>query len=99
MFALQQKALAACYDKIRPGHTIADIINAAAAFSNDDYECRLLMHARGLGDDSPIAIYSARDKVMSDWQLEAGATFIVKPEADARLGLASDELIVVAAER
>ena len=84
MFALQQEALAACYDKIRPGHTMADIINVASGFSNDAYECRLLMHARGLGDDSPIAIYSARDKAMSDWQLEAGATFIVKPEVRTR---------------
>ena len=84
MFALQQEALAACCEKMRPGNTVADIIAAAAAFSSDDYECRLLMHARGLGDDSPIAIYSARDQTMSDWKLEAGATFIVKPEVRTR---------------
>ena len=84
MFARQQKALAACCDKIRPGNTLSDIIAVADSFSNDDYECRLLMHARGLGDDSPIAIYSARDKTMSDWKLESGATFIVKPEIRTR---------------
>jgi hypothetical protein len=37
------------------------------------------MHARGLGDDSPIAIYSARDALMRDWPIEENATFIVKP--------------------
>lgn len=79
MFALQQQAVAACYDKLRPGSTVGDVINAAAAFSNDEYRCRLLMHARGLGDDSPIAIYDARDATMRDWPIEENATFIVKP--------------------
>lgn len=84
MFSRQQEALHACYSKIRPGNTMADILAVAASFTNDDYQCRLLMHARGLGDDSPIAIYDARDKQMSDWRLEAGATFIVKPEIRTR---------------
>lgn len=79
MFALQQEAVAACYDKLRPGHTVGDILEAAAAFSNNEFECRLLMHARGLGDDSPMAVYTARDETMRDWPIEENATFIVKP--------------------
>ena len=86
MFALQQQALAGCCEKARPGNTLGDVLATASSFSNDNYECRLLMHARGLGDDSPIAIYSARDKEMSDWKLEAGATFIIKPEIRTRDG-------------
>lgn len=79
MFELQQEAVAACYDKLRPGATVGDVEKAAVAFSNRDFECRLLMHARGLGDDSPITIFSSRDQLMRDWQLEENATFIVKP--------------------
>ncbi|WCP16284.1 Methionine aminopeptidase 1, mitochondrial (plasmid) [Sphingobium sp. AntQ-1] len=79
MFALQQEAIAACYDALRPGNTVNDVIEAAAALTTDEYQCRLLMHARGLGDDSPIAIYAARDPLMRDWVIEENATFIVKP--------------------
>lgn len=86
MFSLQQEALAGCYEKLRPGYTVGDIVEAAAAFSNDDYECLLPMHARGLGDDSPIAIYTARDQLLRDWRIEENATFIVKPEVRTRDG-------------
>ncbi|KKC26649.1 hypothetical protein WP12_06775 [Sphingomonas sp. SRS2] len=79
MFARQQEAVAACYAKLRPGSTVGDIVEAASAFTNDELQCRLLMHARGLGDDSPIAIYAARNELMRDWPIEENATFIVKP--------------------
>ena len=84
MFDRQQEALHACYDRIRPGNTMGDILAVANSFTDDDYECRLLMHARGLGDDSPIVIYSTTDELMRGWVLEAGATFIVKPEIRTR---------------
>lgn len=79
MFALQQQALEACHEKLRPGNTVGDIVDVAASFSNDDYECRLIMHARGLGDDSPMAIYGTRDQLMKEWPIEVNSTFIVKP--------------------
>lgn len=86
MFALQQDALAACSRKVRPGCTMGDVIDAAAACSTSEYECRLLMHGRGLGDDSPIVIYAARDSTMKDWQIEENSTFILKPEIRTRDG-------------
>lgn len=79
MFALQQEALAACHERLRPGSTVGEIVEAAAAFSSGDYECRLIMHARGLGDDSPIAVYGTRDQLMRDWAIEENSTFIIKP--------------------
>jgi Xaa-Pro dipeptidase len=79
LFELQQAALSRCYEKLRPGYTVGDIVNTATAQSTAKYECRLIMHARGLGDDSPIAIYSTRDALMRDWPIEENATFIVKP--------------------
>jgi Xaa-Pro aminopeptidase len=79
MFDLQQEALARCCEILRPGYTVGDVVEMAAAQSNSEYECRLIMHARGLGDDSPIAIYSTRDALMRDWPIEENATFIIKP--------------------
>lgn len=79
MFALQQEAIARCYDVLRPGNTVGEVAAAAAAMSRDDYKCSLIMHARGLGDDSPICIHSPRDDLMKNWVLEENATFICKP--------------------
>lgn len=79
MFALQQEAVARCYDVLRPGNTVGDVAAAAASMTRSDYTCSLIMHARGLGDDSPICIHSPRDDLMKNWVLEENATFIVKP--------------------
>jgi Xaa-Pro aminopeptidase len=79
MFALQQEAVARCYEVLRPGNTVGDVSDAAAAMSRDDYKCSLIMHARGVGDDSPICIHSPRDDLMKNWVLEENATFICKP--------------------
>lgn len=79
MFALQQEAIARCYEALVPGNTVGDVAAAAASFSNDEFQCSLIMHARGLGDDSPICIHTPRDDLMRDWPIEENATFIVKP--------------------
>ena len=79
MFARQQEALAACHERLRPGSTVGEIVDVAASFSTAEYECRLIMHARGLGDDSPMAVYTRRDQLMRDWAIEENSTFIVKP--------------------
>jgi Xaa-Pro aminopeptidase len=79
MFALQQEALARCYDLLRPGATVGDLVRASAEVGRGDYACRILLHGRGLGDDSPIAIYGARDGRMSEWTIQENSTFMIKP--------------------
>jgi Xaa-Pro aminopeptidase len=80
MFRIQQEALARCYDLLRPGATVGDLVKASAAVAQaTPYTCRILMHGRGLGDDSPIAIYGARDERMSNWVIQANSTFMIKP--------------------
>ena len=37
------------------------------------------MHGRGLGDDSPIAIYGTRDRSMAEWIIQENSTFMIKP--------------------
>lgn len=79
MFALQQEATAKCYENIHPGKTLGDIAEVAASFTNKEFQCKLIMHCRGLGDDSPMCIYTPRDATMRDWKIEENSTFIVKP--------------------
>ena len=84
MFDLQQQALHRCYELLRPGAIIGDFVDACAKFDSDDYTCRLIMHARGLGDDSPICVYEPRNETMRTWQIENNSTFIIKPVIASR---------------
>lgn len=79
MFALQQEALARCYELLRPGATVGDLVQASAQVAHGEYVCRILMHGRGLGDDSPIAIYGTRDRSMAEWIIQENSTFMIKP--------------------
>lgn len=79
MFERQQEAIALCYDMLRPGRTIGEIADVVNGMADDRYECLILIHARGLGDDAPMAVFAARDAMMANWVLEANSTFIVKP--------------------
>ena len=63
---------------------MGDFVEAMKDFENEDYTVRLIMHCRGLGDDSPICIGEFRDEMMRTWPIEVGATFIVKPVIFAR---------------
>ncbi len=84
MFELQQRALARCYELLHPGSIMGDFVDACATFDTDDYTCRLIMHARGLGDDSPICVYEPRNETMRTWKIQTGSTFIIKPVIASR---------------
>lgn len=80
MFAIQQEALERCYEHLRPGATIADLIRLSEeAAQGTPYQCRIIVHGRGLGDDMPIAIYGSADERMTSWPIEENAVFVVKP--------------------
>lgn len=79
MFARQQEAIELCYEMLRPGETVGRMAARVAEMSNDRYDCAIMMHGRGLGDDSPIAIYQVRDDVMANWVIEENSAFIIKP--------------------
>ena len=84
MFELQQRVLARCYELLHPGSIMGDFVEACKPFENDVYTVRLIMHCRGLGDDSPICIGEFRDETMRTWPIEVGSTFIIKPVIFAR---------------
>lgn len=79
MFTLQQEAVQVCYDMLRPGQTLGAMTDRINAMSDDRFECRILMHSRGLGDDAPIAVYSVRDETMAGWVMQENSAFIIKP--------------------
>jgi Xaa-Pro aminopeptidase len=77
---LQSVALERCYDLLRPGHTIGDLVRACDEVAHGTpFTCRILMHGKGLGDDAPIAIYGTRDQRMSEWPIQINACFVIKP--------------------
>lgn len=59
MFALQQEAVRLCYDMLRPGEILSAITDKVKELSNNEFACRILMHSRGLGDDSPLVPIAA----------------------------------------
>jgi Xaa-Pro dipeptidase len=79
MFKIQQEALHLCWDRLRPGVTLGELGAATEAVGNGTkYQTKLLMHSRGLGDDSPIYIFAASDEVKR-WVVAENSVFIIKP--------------------
>jgi len=78
MFRLQQEALHACWERLRPGTTLGELAALTErVVQGTPYQARLIMHGRGLGDDAPMLIYS--NPAMAGWRVEENAVFIVKP--------------------
>jgi Xaa-Pro aminopeptidase len=79
MWKVQQEAVALCCAEARPGVTLGALAERTEAVAKGT-PCRIkfLMHGRGLGDDSPMYVFSASDAVKR-WTLEENASFIIKP--------------------
>jgi Xaa-Pro aminopeptidase len=78
MFRVQQEALQACWERLRPGVTVGELAQAAEAIvARTPYQGRLIMHGRGLGDDAPMYIFSS--ETMRNWRIEANSVFMIKP--------------------
>jgi Xaa-Pro dipeptidase len=79
MWTLQQDALAACHDTLRPGMTLGDLARRTEAVAaGTPYKIKFLMHGRGLGDDTPMYVFSAPEDVQR-WAIEENSSFITKP--------------------
>jgi Xaa-Pro aminopeptidase len=79
MWRLQQDAVAFCLAEMRPGMSLGELARRTEALAaNTPCRIRFLMHSRGLGDDSPIYVFSAPEEIQR-WPIEVGASFVVKP--------------------
>ena len=79
LWRLQQEAIQACNEAMRPGITLGALAERTMAVAKGT-PCRIkfLMHGRGLGDDAPIYVFNAPDEIQQ-WPIEENASFIVKP--------------------
>ncbi len=79
LWRLQQDALQACNEAMRPGITLGELAKRTMAIAQGT-PCRIkfLMHGRGLGDDAPIYVFNAPDEIQQ-WPIEENASFIAKP--------------------
>jgi Xaa-Pro aminopeptidase len=78
MFRVQQEALHACWDRLRPGVTLGELAQLTeATVRGTPYQARLIMHGRGLGDDAPMFIFSSEE--MRNWVIAENSVFMLKP--------------------
>jgi Xaa-Pro aminopeptidase len=79
MWKVQQEAVALCCAAARPGVTLGALAQRTEAVARGTpCQIKFLMHGRGLGDDSPMYVFSAPDAV-KNWPLAENASFIIKP--------------------
>jgi len=79
MWRLQQEAVQLCCAEMRPGVTLGELARRTEALANGTrYRIKFLMHGRGLGDDSPMYVFSAAEEIKR-WVIETNAAFIAKP--------------------
>jgi Xaa-Pro aminopeptidase len=79
LWRLQQEALQACNEAMRPGITLGALAARTMAVAKDTpCKIKFLMHGRGLGDDAPIYVFNAPDDIQQ-WPIEENASFIAKP--------------------
>jgi Xaa-Pro aminopeptidase len=80
MSEIQLRAVDALWEALTPGVKVKDLFPiAAAAGEGSDYQCRLILHGRGLGNDPPLAVFASRDQRTLEWTMEENAVVIVKP--------------------
>ena len=81
IFELQQEALRRCFERLRPGARLREFATIAEEVAaGTPYDCRVIIHSRGLGDDSPVIVFGTQDARMLDWELEENAVLTVKPQ-------------------
>jgi Xaa-Pro dipeptidase len=81
MAEVQLEATRRCWDALRPGATLGDVVGVCAdVAAGTPFECQPIVHSRGLGMDAPVLVFRARDERTRDWIVEENSVFIVKPQ-------------------
>lgn len=78
--ALQHRAFLRCLEAMKPGVPMGALVEICAAVaSGTPYQCKPIIHSRGLGNDAPVLVFHARDERTANWLVEENAVFVVKP--------------------
>jgi len=83
MMAIVVAGIDRCYAAIRPGSTPGELASIASDVSRDGFQCRIVIHGRGLGDDAPLLVFrsqaGARGERMAQWRFAENMVLMVKP--------------------
>jgi Xaa-Pro aminopeptidase len=80
MAELQYEAVLRCLDAMRPGTPMEAFVEICAdVVSGTPFQCKPIIHGRGLGNDAPVLVFHARDERTARWMLEESSVFVVKP--------------------
>jgi Xaa-Pro aminopeptidase len=80
MAKVQFEATRRCWNAMRPGASLADLVGVCAdVASGTSFECSPILHSRGLGLDSPVLVNQPRDEWTRNWRIEEDSVFVVKP--------------------
>ena len=61
MAELQLEATRQCWDALRPGAALGDVVGVCADVAvGTPFECQPIVHGRGLGMDAPVLVFHAR---------------------------------------
>ena len=67
MAAVQLEATRRCWDGLRPGARLGDFVAICAeAAEGTPFECKPIIHGRGVGMDGPLLVFQARDERTRD---------------------------------
>lgn len=86
MYEAHVEAFHATLPAMKPGATYGDLFRACAATSEGKkYEAKLMLHARGLGEDWPLAGPNSKPELLQR-ELRENNVFVIKPgvEIDGR---------------
>ena len=83
MMAIAREAVDRCYASIRPGSTPSEVAAIASDVSREGFQCRIVIHGRGLGDDAPLLVFrsqaGSRGERMAQWSFVENMALMVKP--------------------
>jgi Xaa-Pro aminopeptidase len=80
MAELQFEATQRCLEAMRPGTPMEALVKVCADVAEGTaFQCKPIIHGRGLGNDPPVLVFHARDERTARWLLQENSVFIVKP--------------------
>jgi Xaa-Pro aminopeptidase len=79
MAGIQYEAFKRCCEAMKPGLPMAALVDVCSQLSSGPFQCKPIVHGRGLGNDAPVLVVQARDERTAQWRLEKNSVFVVKP--------------------
>ena len=87
MFRVVRETIERVQDSLRPGAQLGAIVDECRrSASTEPYDVFPVIHARALGEDSPILIFNTTDKSVLEFPVKENQTYAVKVQVRAKSG-------------